>query len=215
MSNSELVAYIQEQTQQGMSAQLLRESLMESGWHEQDIANAFHDVAAGMHPATPGASIHEDLAQVRGMVAHLASRVGTIEAMLPTAFIGPDHELSAAPKHSAFWRVVSIVGVLGLAVWLGVYTTDLVSRYALAPLDQTIIAAAMGLVLILAAIAALMWRRIWLASVLTASAVALWGADTFIAWRTHYFIGDMVAAGLGALILVIIFVIGIWSSRRS
>jgi hypothetical protein len=119
MPNSQLVSYLQEQTQQGASAQMLRESLMEAGWPELEIDNALHDVAAGLHPATPGASIHEDLAQVRGMVAHLAARVKTLEArLLPSEFIGPDHELPAPTRHIArriFWimALITLFALLG------------------------------------------------------------------------------------------------------
>lgn len=213
MSNPDLVTYIQEQTQQGVSAQTLREALMESGWQEMHIENAFHDVAAGLHPATPGASIHEDLAQVRGMVAHLASRVGHIEALLPSTFIGPDHELTHTESHAVFWRATSTIVLIGLSVWLGVYTTELISRAALAPLDQIIIAAALGLVLMCSAVASILWRAAWVASVLTAAAIALWAADIFIAWHVYHFTGWVVAVGLGVLLIAGIFAMGRWIDR--
>ena len=78
----ELISYIRQQTQEGVTAHELRETLMEAGWGELDVDNALHDVAAGLRPVTEGASIHEDLAQVRGMVAHLASRIQKLEARL-------------------------------------------------------------------------------------------------------------------------------------
>lgn len=55
MPHPDLVAYIQQQIQKGMSAQTLRESLMEAGWQERDIENALNDVAAGSHPTAPRA----------------------------------------------------------------------------------------------------------------------------------------------------------------
>ncbi len=84
-ADPELITYIRQQTQDGVTAHELRETLMEAGWNELDVDNALHDVAAGLKPVTEGASIHEDLAQVRGMVAHLASRVQKLETRLSAA----------------------------------------------------------------------------------------------------------------------------------
>ena len=81
-ADPDLIAYIRQETQDGVTAHELRETLMEAGWSELDVDNALHDVAAGLRPVTEGASIHEDLAQVRGMVAHLASRVQKLETRL-------------------------------------------------------------------------------------------------------------------------------------
>lgn len=78
----ELVSYIAQQTRSGLAAVDLRTSLMEAGWSEEEIGNALHDVAAGMEPLTTGVALHEDLAQVRGVVAHLASRIRVLEGRL-------------------------------------------------------------------------------------------------------------------------------------
>src|SRR4030042_2229232 len=85
MTVPEMIEYVRQQSQAGVSAQELRETLMAAGWSELDVENALHDVAAGLQPVTIGASIHEDLAQVRGLVAHLTTRVGRLEARLATS----------------------------------------------------------------------------------------------------------------------------------
>ncbi len=231
MAVPELVDYIQEQTQQGESAQNLRESLMEAGWQELDIENALHDVAAGLHPATPGASIHEDLAQVRGMVAHLADRVKGIEATLassialpaqpqigvqrelPSSFIGPDHELTAGHSRHTLARAVSLVVALGVAVLLGVYVTSLVSLHALAPLDQIVIAAAGGAFLIVMAGISMRRGHAWASSLLTAGAVALWATDALVSWRVYHYMDWMTATALCVLLLVATLVMGRWIGR--
>ena len=225
MPDSELVDYIQEQTQQGVTAQDLRVSLMEAGWHESDISNALHDVAAGLHPTTPGASIHEDLAQVRGMVAHLASRVHSIEATLASSgalsaqgqlssgTLGADHELPAPERHRWFSSASMLVVLVALFALVGSYSSDLVSRHALAPVDQLIIVASVAVLLLIAAVVSMRRHLAWVASLLTASAVTLWGMDVFLSWRVY---GDMewsVALALGVLLLVLTFAMGRWIAR--
>lgn len=227
MPDTELVDYIQEQTQQGVTAQDLRVSLMEAGWHESDINNALHDVAAGLHPATPGASIHEDLAQVRGMVAHLATRVHSIEATLASAgalgaqrqllsgTIGPDHEISAPKRHHWFGRMVTLFALVALFGFVGSYASNLVARNALAPLDQLIIAAALGALLLVGAIIAMRRHNAWTASLLTASALTLWGVDGLISWRAYHYMEWTTAVALGVLLVVIAVVMGTWIHRYS
>lgn len=227
MADSELVDYIQEQTQQGITAQDLRVSLMEAGWHESDVNNALHDVAAGLHPATPGASIHEDLAQVRGMVAHLATRVHSIEAtlastgalgmqeQLPSRTLGANHEISAPKRHHWFGRMVSLLVLIALFGFVGSYASGLVARHALAPLDQLVIAAAVGALLLIGAIVAMRRHSTWTASLLAASAVILWGMDSLISWRAYQLMEWTTAAALGVLLVVIAAVMGSWIHRYS
>ncbi len=224
MPDTDLVSYIQEQTQQGVSAQDLRTSLMEAGWHEADINNALHDVAAGLHPTTPGASIHEDLAQVRGMVAHLASRVHSIEAtlasagalgmqeQLPSGTLAPSHEISASRRHHWFGSAVALLGLIVLFGYIGSYATNLVAQNSLAPLDQLVIAAAIGGLLLVGAIISMRFHR-WTASLLAASAVTLWAMDGLIAWRVYHYMEWTTAAALGIFLLVIAVVAGIWIHR--
>ncbi|MEK7637986.1 MAG: hypothetical protein AAB375_00970 [Patescibacteria group bacterium] len=227
MADSELVDYIREQTQQGVTAENLRVSLMEAGWHESDINNALHDVAAGLHPATPGASIHEDLAQVRGMVAHLATRVHSIEAtlastgalgmqeQLPSGTLGPDHEISAPKRHHWFGRTLSLLALIALFGFVGSYASGLVAHNALAPLDQLIIAAAAGALLLVCAIIAMRRHSAWTASLLTASALMLWGMDGLISWRAYHYMEWTTAVALGVLLVVIAVVMGSWIRRYS
>ncbi len=200
----DLVAYVQEQTQEGVSAQTLRESLMAAGWQERDIENAFHDVAAGLYPATPGASIHEDLAQVRSMVAHLASRVKYLES----TFIGPERELTASALSGKLWRIMPIVVMAALAFWLGMFVPSLVSRYAFSPADQTVIGGALGFLLLVSSLLGWRWRRAFIAEMFLAAAIALWMADTFVAWYAYQFISATLALALGALFLALPLVIG-------
>ncbi len=212
MPNPELVSYLQEQTQQGVSAQVLRESLMEAGWHEMDIENALHDVAAGLHPATPGASIHEDLAQVRGMVAHLAARVGNIEAMLPSSFIGPDHELPAPTSHSLFWRVCSLIATVALTIWLGTFFTQLIAGYSITRVDLAIILGAGSVLLFVIAIMFVRHNCTWNASLMTAYAVTSGAAGVWLAWKAQS-IEWTVALALGAFLFAILWVMAMWIRR--
>lgn len=136
MSHQDLVLYIREQTQQGVTAEVLRQKLMEAGWRELDIANALHDVAAGLRPVSEGASIHEDLAQVRGVVAHLATRMKALEVHLASASLAlpVGTELPKPPPappmlptgRSTHWRSIllrvlltlTIVTLCGVAVFI-------------------------------------------------------------------------------------------------
>lgn len=226
----ELVDYIREQTQQGATAEDLRVALMEAGWQELDIDNGLHDVAAGLHPATPGASIHEDLAQVRGLVAHLATRVKGIEARLasigtvaqpapilslPSEYIGPERELTVHKGHAGLWHVVSLLFTLGLAVMVGMYATDLVARNALAPLDQIIIAAALAFFLLIASVVAMRGRHAWSASLFAAGAVALWATDAVVSWRVYHYMEWPTALAVGILLVVLAMVAGRWIQRLS
>lgn len=127
----DLVAYIREQSAQGIPAQSLREALLEAGWGELDVENALHDVAAGMEPLTTGASLHEDVAQVRGMVAHLATRIQRLEARLTAAASEtlPSGELLQLPRGHRHglrtffsWLLLFVVVVGGgVATWQGWY----------------------------------------------------------------------------------------------
>lgn len=225
MPDLELVDYIQEQTQQGVSAQDLRVSLMEAGWHESDINNALHDVAAGLHPTTPGASIHEDLAQVRGMVAHLASRVHSIEAslssvgsigmqeQLPSGTLGPDHEIAAPHHHAWTLRTAALAALLGLLSWAGIYAAGGISQASSLPAQQLAAVALGGALLMAGAVVAMRRHRGWLSSALAAIATVLWGVDTYVAWRVTHAMQWSVAAALAVLLVVVLVVAGRWISR--
>lgn len=222
----DLVAYIQDQTQQGMGADLLRETLMEAGWRELDIDNALHDVAAGLHPVTAGASLHEDLAQVRGMVAHLAGRVRILEAHLaeaptmpmqaelPSGTIGPERELMPARHHSS-WLRHGVAVLFGVMVFLALrgYAAALVARNAMAPTDQFVVALAIGLVLLIAAFVAMRMHWVWPASLATDAAVALMGLTAWIAYHTYHSMEKSTFIGIAVLLVVIFGVMERWSDR--
>lgn len=134
----DLISYIRTQTQEGVTAHELRETLMEAGWSELDVDNGLHDVAAGLKPVTEGASIHEDLAQVRGMVAHLASRVKVLEARLtqvPMAVPLPPPPLALPRGHrrlavALMGLTVAFVGFLGLLLLRAWQTSTIESQTA-------------------------------------------------------------------------------------
>ncbi len=230
MPIAELVDYIQAQTQEGVSAQELRVSLMEAGWHEVDIENALHDVAAGLHPATPGASIHEDLAQVRGMVAHLAARMkdleGTIAAFasspqrlalepqgqLPSAFIGAERELPPAPV-SLFSRALTFTLTLLGSIGLARYGVSLVQRQQVALQDFHIIVGAFGLLALVLSVVLIRQGRAWSGMMTCITALTVWLIDIDLAWRTYHSIGWMVGVALVLLCCAIAFVIRRWSVR--
>jgi len=126
-AHADLVSYIQDQTRQCTTAHAIHATLLSAGWSDADILNAFHDVAAGMLPMTTGVSIHEDLAQVRGMVAHLASRIGSLEesirssAMLPLPQLELPKRTSTTSLHwmtVASWVLATLIA-LGtmVAIW--------------------------------------------------------------------------------------------------
>lgn len=227
----ELIDFIRSETQEGATAQSLRVTLMEAGWQEVDIDNALHDVAAGMHPATPGASIHEDLAQVRGMVAHLATRVKGLEASLasfvttapaqqlpaqhslPSPFIGVEHELAGPTGLSLARKILSVIGTALFVGVLALYATELVSDGILTSRDALIIAGAAGVLCYIVSFMRMRRGYAWSASVLAAAAIALWLADVFVAWRPYQFLEWSVAAALGVLLIVLAFVTGRWITR--
>jgi hypothetical protein len=231
MPIAELVDYIQAQTQEGVSAQDLRVSLMEAGWHEVDIDNALHDVAAGLHPATPGASIHEDLAQVRGMVAHLAARMkdleGTIasfasspqrlalesQEQLPTAFIGAERELTATPPASLFSRAVSLALTLLGSLGLARYGVSLVRRQEIALQDFHIMVIAFGLLALVLSVVLIRQGRAWSGMMACVGALTVWLIDIDLAWRSYHSIGWTVGLALILLCGAILFVIRRWSVR--
>lgn len=231
MPDADLVTYIQDQTAEGITAEALRESLMGAGWHERDIENAFHDVAAGLHPATPGASIHEDLAQVRGMVAHLAGRIRGLEASLasvagvgvrgqlptqgaiPSAFIGPDHELPAPRGSSWVGRLFALlIAVAGMGTLGAVMGMRVLGREVF-PFDEMVIFGASAAFLMVVAVIAMRRHHPWTAMLLSATAASMWLTQAVVAWRLFDAISLTVAGALCALVLVVVSVIGVWTER--
>ncbi len=220
----DLVAYIREQSAAGISAEELRVALMEAGWHEHDVENALHDVAAGLEPLTTGASLHEDVAQVRGLVAHLASRVQRLEtrlgaapapampAMLPSATIGPERELRAGRTFGTKRIFSAAVAFAGLAVF-GYAFQLLVERSQQAPMAFLQVAGLIGLLGILGAWILMRRGSAWPAQLVSASAVAVWALTVWHAWRTYHYMETTTAAALGLLLLVLLLVMGRWIDR--
>jgi|GEM_PF-4326615 len=233
MPISELVDYIREQTREGVAAQDIRVELLSAGWLENDIENGLHDVAAGMYPITKGASIHEDLAQVRGMVAHLATRLKGLEAtiatfvsssstpslraqaQLPSAFIGADHELAMRKPPNKVLRTIAFLLDLILSIQFVLYWSNQVEQKSLAIQDFHVIVIASLVMLAISSIILLHRRSIWSATLLAGSALALGATEVILSWQTYQSIGTMVALALLALFVVSAIVFRRWSVRLS
>lgn len=231
MPIAELIDYIKTQTQEGVSAQELRVALMEAGWHEVDIENGLHDVAAGLRPATPGSSIHEDLAQVRGMVAHLAVRIKDVEktiaslasdptmqalptqGLLPSTYIGAERELMVRHSPSRLYRVMSAILTMLCSVSVAQYGASLVHREAVALQDYHIMIGAFGILVLILSVVFLRQGRAWLATLLSFGVLIVWAFDVDMAWRTYHSLDQSVAIALWVLFVVIAGVIRRWSIR--
>jgi len=213
MTDPELVRYITEQTQEGVGADTLRQTLMESGWRQADIDNALHDVAAGLHPTTPGVSIHADLAQVRGMVAHLAGRVRVLEAKLAGEMLLPMQQELPAPRHAIWLRHVTALLVgLGTFFALDRSGNSLVARNALAPIDQAVILAGAGAVLLIGGYVFIRLHRGWIASLVTDIGVATGAVAVWAAYRGQYIEWSTTLA-LAILLGVLLIVMERWTDR--
>lgn len=219
MPHPDLAVYIREQTQQGVSAAALRETLMESGWREVDIENAFHDVAAGLSPVTMGASIHEDLAQVRGMVAHLAGRVRTVEAQLTSAgllpmqgelsggSLAPEHALAAPQLHWGRF-MLWLLGVSAILMLGGFQLMRLVATGALSVPMALVIPSGVAAGMALAGFFAIRARKLGAAIVWWASAIGSWAVVAGVAWRGAHILEWTTALALGVLLIVLAGVVG-------
>lgn len=225
MTHTDLVSYIREQTQNGISAEGLRIALMEAGWREADIENALHDVAAGLHPVTAGASIHEDLAQVRGMVAHLANRVRTLEARLTGAPLAlpMEGELPGGvplalppPAPTPFWprHIIAILFGWVTFLFVGQFATDWATGAGLLPADQALFTAVLGASVLVGAYILMRLRSAWLASLATDGALGVLASAISVAYDDHM-IEFSTAAALGVLLLVLLVVMERWIDRLS
>jgi len=220
----DLVDYIREQTSSGVPAQDVRAALMEAGWNEHDVENALHDVAAGLEPLTSGASLHEDVAQVRGMVSHLASRVQRLEARLTSAGqltapaeLGagtgaPERELPAGRGSGVVMKAATALAAVALLATYGRLFQSAVTASDTAPVGLLQGAGLAGFLLLLGAWR-LMRRHPWGAQVFVASAVAVWAVAAWHAWRTYHYMEASTAAAIGVLLVVILLVIGRWIDR--
>jgi hypothetical protein len=227
-ASPELVSYIRQQTQEGTTAEELRIALMESGWGEYEIENALHDVAAGLHPVTAGASIHEDLAQVRGMVAHLASRVKALETVLvsepsslpsgqqiplPSGNVGPGRELPASHEPSRTTRILSLIGALILFWATGSYLSVQQAEEGSSAYGVLGILSAIGLGSLFVAYRSMHRHLHWKAQYATAIGITLWGLLAWHAWHTLHLVEWATAAGIGILLVVLTVVFARWIER--
>jgi hypothetical protein len=235
----ELVSYIRQQSQQGVAAPELRVALMEAGWFEADIDNAMHDVAAGLQPVTAGASIHEDLAQVRGMVAHLASRVKILEARLPAGqagltgqpapealpsggglslpkgTIGSERELVQGRGSRWLERFVGVLADVVVLAFVGWYLAAQVARNDAMPVGLFATVGIIAAGVFTVAYHFMRRRRAWVANLMAASAIALWSIIVWHAWQTYHVLGGQTAIGLYVLLFVLLVVMGRWIERLS
>jgi hypothetical protein len=213
MADVELHEYIADQTRQGVAAEVLRQSLMEAGWTELEIENAFHDVAAGLSPLTEGASLHEDVSQVRSMVTLLAARLKTVEAALASVGALPmQAELPVgmpalpAGRHGA--RLYAYLGAvfalaatwLSLKAYLGWY----------GHIATVGIVTAIGLFSISVGYIMLRRGRSWAAAIYSAIALVAWGAEAWVAWYVYGAMEWTTALALAILLLVL----GVVTGRR-
>ena len=221
VTDPELVDYIRAQSALGVPAPMLRETLMGAGWAEHDIENALHDVAAGMHPVTMGASIHEDLAQVRGMVSHLATRVQRLESRLVSADAPPAGMLEARPSpsetlpsprkgRSGLWSSLGAAAVLAAVAW---FVELKVAETTEGPTSLFVSLAAAGILALAMAYRSMRRGARNAATALTALALGLWALATWHAWNTYHYFPWHIALGLGILYVVIALVMGVWVER--
>lgn len=220
MTDPDLIAYIRQQSAQGVTAQTLREELLASGWREEDIENALHDMAAGLHPVTAGASLHEDLAQVRGIVSHLASRVQRLEARLAVS-LAPSRELASgalpkemlpAPRKRVGAGIMVTLFIVG-AVLFGWYMTELVVQNPQVPTLVLLTIAGISTIFFLGAFLAMRRNKGWLAALLISSGSIAGAADVWVAWRTYQVMEAQTAIGVFVLIAVLVTVMGRWINR--
>src|SRR4030042_865092 len=214
MTVPEMIEYVRQQSQAGVSAQELRETLMAAGWTEFDVENALHDVAAGLQPITVGASIHEDLAQVRGLVAHLTARVGRLEARLTNApgtpmLTNPEPALPAPRRHWWGFLAVSLILVtvcVGMGVTLAGITADNATRSFVTVAVAVLVVALFGWFFV-------RHQRAWPARYSAAMAIAIGSWSTWLAWRRFHVIEGTTALAIGVLFLVYLVVVARWINR--
>lgn len=225
MAFPELISYISEQTQQGIPAQVLREALLESGWREYDIENAFHDVAAGLNPLTEGASLHEDVSQVRSMVTHLAARIKNLEAVLASAGVlpmqselpaglgDPSRTLSSAqnPRGALVIAFLSVGLISVVASWLAM---AVFIRQSLAPFDQATIAEGIGVASLIIGLVMMRMRYAWSAALWVGTSIVVWATTIWLAWRDYQAMEWTTALALGVLLIVLALVVGRRIDRR-
>jgi len=219
MAHQDITEYVAGQIAQGVSAQIIKEALLASGWLEVDADNALRDAAAGTAPAVV-ASFQDDLLRVRHAVNELDERVQRIEGRLAvvgpgegtleTGFIGPDHELeSGEPAMSRNLTVAVFAVLFFIAGYLGMM---LISTETLTPVTRVWIEAALGVAVAVGGYFAGRAGRRVMANVMTGIGLALVSLATVGAWYLLY-LDWTVAVALGALFVTLALVLGRFYDR--
>ena len=97
MENPDIVRYVKEQLQKGISPEAIRTSLLGVGWKAEDIAEAlknYGSASAVEHPKSQGFS--EELKSLRQTLQEVSSRLSRLEAQAAT----PGFEEKPAPESS-------------------------------------------------------------------------------------------------------------------
>ncbi|HXV26545.1 MAG TPA: hypothetical protein VD862_00740 [Candidatus Paceibacterota bacterium] len=218
MSFPELSEYVTDQITRGVSAQTVREALIEAGWRSVDADNALRDAAAHAAPVAT-LTVQDDLSRIRHAVNDLGQRVSRLEgsltgvaapATLPDAFIGPEREL--APGRP---RVIRLFGLLGLAVLFaaaGYWGMMLISTESWTPAGRIWAEAGAGTLLAVAGFAAGRRGSRGTANILTGVGLALGALATVGGWYLNY-LEWSVAVALGALLVTLALVLGRFYDR--
>ncbi|MBP6886066.1 MAG: hypothetical protein KBC02_02380 [Candidatus Pacebacteria bacterium] len=228
MPSSELIDYIRSQTQEGASLATIRADLVAAGWPSNDVDDGVHAVASDLHPLTPGASIHEDLAQVRGVVAYLSARLKTAEdtvarltaatthnalgmqSSLPSSWIGPERELGA-PHRGSILRAFASLLALCLGIGSVTYGVQLVQREIVYRSDFSII---LGACVLFSGIAAVFVARRgsgYLSRALSLLTISLGLTYVYFLWASFTVVG--IRGALAAMALSLSY--ALWMHRMS
>ncbi len=229
MPSSELIDYIRSQTQEGASLATIRADLVAAGWPSNDVDDGVHAVASDLHPLTPGASIHEDLAQVRGVVAYLSARLKTAEdtvarltaatthnvlgmqSSLPSSWIGSERELGAPPRAGSIRRVFASLLALCLGIGSVAYGIQLVQREMVYRSDVSIM---LGACILFSGIAAIFVARRgggYLSRSLSLLTISLGLTYVYFLWASFDTIG--ILGALAAMAVSLVY--ALWMHRMS
>jgi hypothetical protein len=167
------------------------------------------------------------------MVAHLASRVGELEARLtyggpsaaaapmapehalPSGTIGPERELKAGRGPSLKAKLISGAADLVILAFAGWYLAQRVASGDAAPVSLMWAAAVVGAIVLAGAYYFMKKHKAWLADLAAASSVALWSIIVWHAWQTYRLLEHQTAIGLYVLLFVLLVVMGRWIDRLS
>lgn len=132
MANQQLVEYIKQQVQLGVSKDAVKSTLVQSGWPESDIIEAM-DVALGQTAVSqPARSVATDIMQPKTESAAIKTDTIAIKRAEPTiqprttsvGMASPADSLSTAPEgNSKSWKAfilpaLLILIILGMGVWV-------------------------------------------------------------------------------------------------